>query len=112
MAATFDPNLATNRDWVRFLIGDVDTANAQLQDQTIEAILVEEPNKYLAAASAGGLILSSGGADVVSKKVGDLQVDYGGGASNEIYRDYLKGLRERGARDLLRTSGNPVFRVV
>jgi len=52
MAATFDPSLATNRDKVRFLIGDMDVTRAEIQDETIDALLTTMTPEAAAAASA------------------------------------------------------------
>ena len=40
MAFTFDPALSTDRDKVRFKIGDVDSGAPLLQDETVDALLV------------------------------------------------------------------------
>ncbi len=58
MAATYDASLASERDWVRFFIGDRDVTKAALQDEEIVAVIAEERTragagdhvKYLAAA--------------------------------------------------------------
>ena len=62
MAATYDPALPANLDWVRFLIGDTDVSgtSARLQDEEILALIAEEVaetgagvwTKYFAAAAA------------------------------------------------------------
>ena len=39
MTATYDPSLPTNRDHLRQLLGDTDTASPLLQDETIDAKL-------------------------------------------------------------------------
>lgn len=53
MAWTYSGNPASsNRDAVRFLIGDTDTTDQQLQDAEIDWLLVENPNPNMAAAHA------------------------------------------------------------
>ena len=44
MAATFDDTLSTDKDKVRFMIGDVDTTKAVLQDEEINGLLVHHDN--------------------------------------------------------------------
>ena len=103
MSATYDPTLATDMDWVRFLIYDRDTAAARLQDEEILAVLVEEANKYLAAARCGEILLArSFPGDITSKKVAELSLAWGGtmGRANS-YEAYLKQLREYGTWLLL-----------
>ena len=76
----YNDSLATNRDWVRFLIGDT-TCTEKLSDQEIDALLVEEPNKYCAAAAALGYLLTKYaalGEGVLRKTVDELTVEYGG----------------------------------
>jgi len=50
MTASYDPTLPTDRDKVRLLIGDTDTASPKFQDSEIDAILVAQPNTYYASA--------------------------------------------------------------
>lgn len=42
MAFTFDPNLTTDRDWIRADLGDTDEATALLSDEQIAAVLSAE----------------------------------------------------------------------
>ena len=42
MSFNYSADLSTNRDWVRFLIGDTVESKARLQDAEIDALLVEE----------------------------------------------------------------------
>jgi hypothetical protein len=99
MAATYDPTLPTDKDWVRFLTGDRDVtpeSDAKFQDEEILAVLAEEENKYLAAARlAETLLAQSGGA--VEKQVDDLRLRWSESPSS-AYRQYITGLREKGAR--------------
>ena len=43
--------LPSDRDEVRFLLGDTDEGNFNLHDEEIDFLLSEEPNKYFAAAA-------------------------------------------------------------
>lgn len=110
MSATYDASLPTDKDWVRFLVGDRTVSSAVLQDEEIAALLVEEKNKYLAAARAGETILART-QGVVSKQVDDLSISFGDSAES-AYRAHIKSLRERGATLLLRKSGSSVFRLL
>lgn len=115
MSATYDSQLQTDKDWVRFLTGDhaggsPTVADPGLQDEEILALLREEPNKYLAAAAAADMIGSIGGA-VVSRSLAELSISYttdGGIAYDEVRRR----LREKGAEVELRKSGSHVFRTL
>lgn len=108
MAATFDPALSTDKDWVRVLIGDT-VAPFTIQDETIEAILVEAiatgasalGAKYCAAAQAGEVALSRwtalGGA-TIEKQVSKLKISYIGSSDSgatDAWREYLKGLKQK-----------------
>lgn len=112
MAATYDPSLVADKDWVRLLSGDRDMTDPRLQDEEIEQLLVENRNKYLAAAAACELILMRHG-NLVEKQVGDLKIKY----SDEVksaYREYIARLRAKGA-DKLQAPGagkQTVFRTV
>lgn len=109
MAATFDPALATDKDWVRLLTGDT-AAPFALQDETIEALLTEASaqgasaagRKYCAAAQAGSMALAHWmhiGGGIVEKQVSKLSITYAGGGSGsgatEAYTAYLQGLKAK-----------------
>jgi hypothetical protein len=95
MAATYDVALATDKDWVRLMSGDRDVAKPKLQDEEIAALLVEEANKYLAAARACEIIFARTGG-IVTKQVGDLRIQYSGSEKN-AYLTHIQTLRRRGA---------------
>lgn len=103
MAKTFDENLGTDRDWVRFLIGDSIVASMNLEDETIDAVLAETivyPNKYFAAAECARSIVSLG-KDVIKKKVDGLEIERAGDDPESSYRDLIKVLEARGAELLM-----------
>ena len=52
MTWTYIDTLATNRDRIRFLIGDTDTNNQLLSDDEIVWVVTQEENVYGAAATA------------------------------------------------------------
>lgn len=108
MAATFDPALSTDKDWVRLLIGDT-AAPFTLQDETIEALLTEAlalgasalGSKYCAAAQAGEVALSrwtASGGGTVEKQVSKLKISYIGSSNSgatDAWRGYLAGLKTK-----------------
>jgi hypothetical protein len=108
MASTYDPALSTDKDWVRFLVGDRDVSDPRLQDEELYALLREEANKYLAAAAAAELILGRNGG-LVEKQVGDLRLKWGGSAQDQ-YQKYIDHLRRKGAGLTLEKQN--VFRVL
>jgi hypothetical protein len=112
MAATYNPALGTDLDWVRLLAGDRDTANAILTDEEIDGLLAAAPNRWIAAAMACDVILARG-QGVVSKAVGDLRLEYGGNVES-AYRQHAQRLRERGAAETFNASGErqSVFRTL
>lgn len=109
MKVTFDPSLPTDRDWVRLECGDCVNGKMTLDDQTIDTILLEEPNKYFAAARCCELILvlrdkARGG--VIEKEVDEVRIRYGSSGSSGSVSDYQQHaawLRIEGARKLLPT---------
>lgn len=109
MAATYDPTLSENKDWVRLLIGDRDVIRPFLSDDEIEAILVENNNnKYYAAAQAAEAIVAKS-RGLVEKAVDDLRLRWSDNAKS-AYWEYIKRLRNKGMTE----SGGktPVFRVL
>ena len=111
MGATYDPALSTDKDWVRFLIGDRGPDVFKLDDDEIAALLVEEANKYLAAARAGDVILTRS-QGLVAKEVDTLRLAWSDSPDN-AYRLHIQALREKGALLTLQQSGRPsVFKVL
>lgn len=109
MAATYDPTLPVDKDYVRFVLGDTDVPEAaDLMDEEILAILEDEQNKYLAAARCGEIIIGKN-KGVVSKNVDNLGISFGDSPTSS-YRALIQRLREDGANRLL--SKNQVFRVL
>jgi hypothetical protein len=104
MAATFDASLSTDKDWVRALIGDMDTGNAYLQDETIEAILTEEQNKYVAASRACRIIYMNltGGGTLEDRKVGETRIRY---QAAQRFKQTADELKARGSAYIMPWSG-------
>lgn len=115
MACTYDDTLPTDLDWIRFLVGDVDTPDGCFfQDEEINAVIEEVRAissgpalsvKYCAAALLWDNLLARLGSirgdgtvgPIVEKMVGRLRLTFGGGRDNTLqealarYGDYLKG---------------------
>lgn len=115
MTQTYDPSLSTDKDWVRFTIGDTtfsSTVPALLSDEEIEALLADEENKYLAAAEALDSLRvrwSNGGKGVLEKQVSKLKIKKGVDQyAGEALKDRVDELRARGARRA--SPPSPVFR--
>lgn len=114
MACTYDDTLPTDRDFVRFLIGDVDVPDGCFfQDEELDAVIQEvmaiSPGgralgtKYCAASLAWNNLLARLGSirgdntvgPIVEKMVGRLRLTFGGGRDNtlqealERYGNYL-----------------------
>ncbi len=73
MAWTYDPALPTDKDKVRFHIGDTDETDQLLQNEEIEYLLNETTNVLLAASRAAKAIAAKF-ARQADKAVGDLRV--------------------------------------
>jgi hypothetical protein len=113
--ASFEPALPTDRDYVRFLVGDTDPDNAQLDDDTIDALLVRHSGRtFCAAADAGEAIAARWSAKtegVIEKQVARLRIKRAEGSSLQAgYMDYLRTLRTRCADARLSTT--PFFKVL
>ena len=114
MTATYDSALATDKDWVRFQIGDRGPTTFSLEDEEIFAILAEETNKYFAAAMCGEVIIGLG-QGAVSKSVGALSISYNNDSPEAAYRSHLAYLRQRGSVASIRAnlgSGGHILNVL
>ena len=87
-----DPAVST-RDRVRFLLRDTDMSAPMLTNAEIDWLLTEEPNVYLAAASAAEQVTSRF-ANLADKQVGDLRISYRNQVSDWSKR--ASDLRSRG----------------
>lgn len=107
MSATFDPALSTDRDLVRALIGDTDVSQAQILDETIDALIAAHVSRgasasgapYGAAADAGEQMAAKWSADsrgIAQRTVSKLTVRRAEGQSlTSAYKEYLQSLRAR-----------------
>lgn len=120
MSATYDSSLATDKDWVRFLLPDTDTTDPLFQDEEINAQLAEQnvsgqAAKYFAAADLLGLLgvrLANAGQGVESIRVGSLTITQGVSASSgKLITDRVTDLRAQG-NYYLSLPGNRVIRLL
>lgn len=105
MSATYDPNLSTERDFIRFLIGDT-SAPFTLSDEEIDALILDSTygesraRKYFVAADALtflSLRWASSGKGITSKSVSRLSISYGNSTSAQEALDRkIKELRAIG----------------
>ena len=85
----------SNRDLIRTLVNDIDTDSQLLTDEFIAYALAAKPSVFLAAeVCAIALSVSNTAAtaylasNVTKKKVGDLELTYGGGGSGTSAREH------------------------
>lgn len=106
MAATYDPTLPTDRDHVRFLIGDTNVSSAVLTDEEIAAVLGLETATgtalpFFAAArclEAIRIRYATAGGGKLAKTVSKLSIQWGvDGSAAEALDHTINCLRERGA---------------
>ena len=118
MTWTFSNNPGgSNRDLIRTLVSDTNTSRQLLTDEFIAYTLAAKPNVYLAAALCAETLVSSTAAtaaylasNITRKKVGDLELSYGGGGSAggsaaDHYRALAKTLRLQAASRVAPFSG-------
>lgn len=72
MSWSYNPGAST-RDWVRFRIGDTDTADQLLSDEEINSALTREGNEYKAAAVCADAIAGKFAREA-DKRVGPLAI--------------------------------------
>lgn len=107
MSFTYSATLATDRDWVRFLVHDTVSTGHLLEDSEIDAALAERPStagrKYLTAADLLSVLHTqymTKGKGIASKKVSRLTVVYGTGGGINIdiaMQNRIKELRALGS---------------
>jgi len=101
--ATYDDNLSTDRDKVRFLIGDTDDDNQMLSDNEIAFLLTQEnSNLLLASASACEAIAAKFARDV-NYRFSTMWQD-----ASDAYAHYMQ-LAEKYRTESSRNSGQPIF---
>lgn len=105
MAWSFDTSLSTDKDWVRYLIGDTNTNSQLVQDETIIAILGAEMNVYMAGAEICEYLARgvTRGGTVKDRKVGETKIAY---RSAEDLIMLSERLRRRGSAYKKPSGGN------
>ena len=102
MTATYTNDPANRQiDRVRLEIDDRDTtveANALLTDEEIQYYIDTHSNVLLAAAAAADQLGARFAGDPKSKKVGDLEIDYGDEGRSKVFMDVAKRLRAQVSR--------------
>lgn len=95
MSWSYSDSLSTDRDKLRFKIGDVDTNDQLLSNELLDALLAEQADPTLAAIAAVEGILAQFARDIDRQALG-----LGGSRSQktQFYRDLLKELRSQAAR--------------
>lgn len=106
MTATYDTTLPTNKDHVRFLIGDTDITNPRLSDEEILAVISEQTAsgkslKYFASAACLSALLSkwsSAGEGELEREVDDFRIRRGiDQSAYQAVQMRIKQLREQGS---------------
>jgi hypothetical protein len=109
MPSTYDENLSTEKDYIRFRIGDR-AATFILSDEEIVAINASEPNKFYAAAVCAQTIMTRG-KGLVSKRVKQLEIEYADDEQS-AYMRLIEGLRAEGAEELMPDTDGKAFIVL
>ena len=104
MAWSYNPGLPTDKDWVRFLTGDVNGSNELIADETIIAVLGSEANKFMAAALVAEAIARElmGGGVIDDRKVGETRLRYKRAKDLKLLADQL---RRRGSTHMKPSGG-------
>ncbi len=90
---SYDPNLTTAKDRVRFMVGDTDTNDQLLQDGEINYLLTQEANESLAASRAAEAIAAKF-ARQADESVGDFRVSLS--QKSQHYLELAAKLAKRG----------------
>jgi hypothetical protein len=120
MTATYDSTLPTDKDHVRFLVGDTDISSPQFQDEEIIAIILDgtatgKAIKYFAAAALLSVLVTvsvSSGQGVMDIRLSSLAIrlgmDQAGIGAIESRIKYLQAMGayyQAGARPIIRGLG-------
>jgi len=118
MSATYNSTLPTDKDHVRFLVGDTDITSPQFQDEEISAILSDETPaggkaaKYFAAAYLLSTLVTSSvtsGHGVMDIRLSSLAINLGmSQAGIGAIQDRIKWLETRGRH--IQLGATPVVR--
>ncbi len=96
MGFTFDPALATDKDKVRFKIGDTEDTAPAVEDETITALL-SGGSSVLSASIDITRALIAKYSRLVDKEIGPLRIDHSDRVKN--YQRLLNELQEERDRD-------------
>lgn len=88
---SYDAEMSTGRDQVRFLIQDTTSTRQLFQDEEIDWMLTQEANIYMAGAALCDMLLMRN-KGVKYKKIGDLSISFDSG----LYKLLANQLRARG----------------
>lgn len=92
MSWTYNAGLPTDKDMVRFLLGDTDTSHQQVTDEAIAVMLEQYGDPYYAAAA-----LAEGLAATYARSEASISIDgyssSGGNTSAQAYLDLATRLR-------------------
>lgn len=95
MTWTYSNPAASDKDAVRFLVGDTDTSDQLVSNEEIEYTLEEFPDTYLAAASVAESIASKFAREVTHSADG---LSYSGDQLSKHYTDMAERLRHLAKR--------------
>jgi len=101
--ATYDDNLSTDRDKVRFLVGDTDDDNQMLSDNEITFLLTQEGDSFLLAAASGCEAIAAKFARDVNFRFSTMWQD-----SSDAYDHYMT-LSKKYRMESERNTGQPIF---
>lgn len=94
MAWTYSGNPASSdRDWIRFRLGDNRETPQSLSDEELDYLLTQEATNYMAASRAAEAMSARHMAtSVTQKEVGDLRLSYGYADTGKRYLQLAKEL--------------------
>ena len=95
MAVTYSPSCPTDKDWVRWRVGDTSTPDGILQDAEINAALSEYGSKQEAAYRSAQAIYAEFAKLAIDSKMGQLQLLYSQRA--KFYKELIPELKAEAA---------------
>jgi hypothetical protein len=107
MSWSFDVSLNTDKDYVRYLIGDTNTNRQLVQDETIEAVLQNEANVWMTAADIIVALyrgLTAAGS-LEDRKVGETRIRYQ--RISDLMAN-VAGLKARGSAHMKPSAGGVI----
>lgn len=92
MAWTYDPEIPTDKDWVRLTIGDTNESFPLMQDEEIEYYITETGSKESAAIACVEAIIPKLALLYNRKKNADSEIEYDAASRTKWYNDLLDKL--------------------